>query len=99
MFKYFIVTVTKSKPQNLTVSNVTSRSITITWLAPIDGEDGITNYNLFYSHDNNTFVKLLANTYIFTIANLSKYITILKYSKHTILISFFIMENVYFIVF
>lgn len=65
--------VTKSKPQNLTVANVTSRTITITWLAPKDGEDGITNYNLYYSHDNNTYARLLANTHIYTIVNLLPY--------------------------
>lgn len=86
IYIYKIVTVTKSKPQNLTVANVTSRSITITWLAPKDGEDGITNYNLYYSYDNNTYARLLANTHIHTIVNLSKYISILKYFKHTILI-------------
>ncbi|XP_060857050.1 tyrosine-protein phosphatase 99A-like [Metopolophium dirhodum] len=65
--------VTKSKPQNLTVANVTSRTITITWLAPKDGEDRITNYNLYYSHDNNTYARLLANTHIYTIVNLIPY--------------------------
>jgi len=79
---YFIITVTKSKPQNLTVTNVTSRSITITWLAPKDGEDGITNYNLYYSYDNNTYAKLLAYIHTYTIVDLSKYksfFIVLKY--------------------
>lgn len=70
---YFIITVTKTKPQNLTVTNVTSRSITITWLAPKDGENGITNYSLYYSYDNNTYAKLLAYIHTLTISDLSKY--------------------------
>ncbi|KAL5237711.1 hypothetical protein ACI65C_005121 [Semiaphis heraclei] len=73
--------ITKSKPQNLTVANVTSRSITITWLAPKDGEDGITNYTLYYSDDNNTYAKLLANTHIYTITDL---IPFTKYQVHVV---------------
>jgi len=65
---------TISKPQNLTVANVTSRSITITWLAPKDGEDAVTNYSLYYTHthDNVTYAKQLANTHVYTILDLSK---------------------------
>ncbi|XP_060848489.1 tyrosine-protein phosphatase 99A-like isoform X2 [Rhopalosiphum padi] len=73
--------VTKSKPQNLTVTNVTSRSITVTWLAPKDGEDGITNYNLYYSYDNNTYAKLLTYTHIYTIVDLKPFT---EYQVHVV---------------
>jgi len=76
----FIV-ITISKPQNLSVANVTSRSITLTWLAPKDGKDVVTNYTLNYQiandHldndlDNNLYAKQLGNIYNCTITNLSK---------------------------
>lgn len=71
MFLFFPVE-NISKPQNFSVANVTSRSITITWLAPKDGESAVTNYSLYYSHDNITYARTLANTHIYTILDLSK---------------------------
>lgn len=67
----FVVT-TISKPQNLSVANVTSRSITLTWLAPKDGKDAVTNYTVTFAINNDTYVKLLGNIYNCTITNLSK---------------------------
>lgn len=64
--------ITISKPQNLSVTNVTSRSITITWLGPKDGEDAVTNYSLYYSYEKITYAKTLANTHVYTIVDLSK---------------------------
>lgn len=75
IFTFFflcIVLTTIGKPQNLSVTNVTSRSITITWLAPNDGKDAVTNYSLYYSHDNDTYAKTIENTHIYTIVDLSK---------------------------
>lgn len=71
-YTFMFLVVSISKPQNFSVDNVTSRSITITWLAPKDGEDAVTNYSLYYSCDNNTYAKILPNTHIFTIPELSK---------------------------
>ncbi|XP_050425716.1 tyrosine-protein phosphatase 99A-like isoform X2 [Adelges cooleyi] len=67
-----------SKPQNLTVVNVTSRSIQIAWEAPKDGADTVTGYSLYYTHDNNTYTKKLQNVHQHTIIDLK------PYTKYTI---------------
>lgn len=66
--------ITISKPQNLSVTNVTSRSITITWLAPNDGTVAVTNYSLYFTNgnNNNTYIKPLANVNTYTIPDLGK---------------------------
>lgn len=64
--------ITISKPQNLSVVNVTSRSITITWLAPSDGLAAVTNYSLYFTNGNSTYIKPLANVNMFTISDLGK---------------------------
>lgn len=76
----FLFTVLKSevkttigKPQNLSVANVTSRTITLTWLAPNVGKDSVTyNYSIFYYDGNTTFVRAIPNIHIYTIENLRK---------------------------
>ncbi|XP_050529744.1 tyrosine-protein phosphatase 99A-like isoform X3 [Daktulosphaira vitifoliae] len=62
-----------SKPQNLTVVNVTSRSIQLTWEAPQDGADTVTGYSLYYTHDNNTYAKNLPNIHQHTIIDLKPF--------------------------
>lgn len=64
--------ITISKPQNLSVVNVTSQTITVTWLAPNDGTGAVTNYSLYYSNGNSTYIKQLGNVNIFTIPKLGK---------------------------
>lgn len=75
----FTVKTIITKPQNFSVANVTSRSITVTWLVPNYGKDAVDCYNLVIEEANDTFFKRLPNTgpntmYNYTISNLSKLI-------------------------
>lgn len=65
------IAITISKPQNFSVSNVKSRSMTISWVAPKDGKDMVTHYSLYYSDGNNTYTRTISNT-PYTILNLGK---------------------------
>lgn len=67
-----------SKPLNLTVLDVTSRSITMSWLPPKNQNGAITGYHVFHKHDNQTEVEIVKRNSIdsiirYEIPKLSKY--------------------------
>lgn len=67
-----------SKPLNLTVLDVTSSSITMSWLPPKNQNGAIAGYHVFHIHENQTGVEIVkrnaADSVIrFELPKLSKY--------------------------
>lgn len=51
-----------SKPQNLTVLDVSSTSITMSWHPPKNQNGAIAGYHVFHIHDNQTGVEIVKNS-------------------------------------
>ncbi|KAH8419235.1 hypothetical protein KR222_011240, partial [Zaprionus bogoriensis] len=51
-----------SKPQNLTVLDVSSTSITMSWHPPRNQNGAIAGYHVFHIHDNQTGVEIVKNS-------------------------------------
>ena len=82
-FKFLILSV-PSKPLNLTVLDVTDKTITMSWHPPKNQNGAIAGYHVFHIHDNQTGVEIVKNTrnsaeniITFILPNLSKYYFIL----------------------
>ncbi|CAD6992564.1 unnamed protein product [Ceratitis capitata] len=56
------ILVLPSKPLNLTVLNVTSTSITMSWYPPKNQNGAIAGYHVFHIHENQTGVEIMKNS-------------------------------------
>ncbi|XP_054082198.1 tyrosine-protein phosphatase 99A isoform X2 [Zeugodacus cucurbitae] len=83
-----------SKPLNLTVLNVTSTSITMSWYPPKNQNGAIAGYHVFHIHDNQTGVEIMKNSrnsqdslIIFELPNLK------PYTDYRVIVQAFTMKN------
>ncbi|XP_039948080.1 tyrosine-protein phosphatase 99A isoform X2 [Bactrocera tryoni] len=83
-----------SKPLNLTVLNVTSTSITMSWYPPKNQNGAIAGYHVFHIHDNQTGVEIMKNSrnsqdslIIFELPNLK------PFTDYRVIVQAFTMKN------
>ncbi|XP_067618842.1 tyrosine-protein phosphatase 99A isoform X2 [Eurosta solidaginis] len=83
-----------SKPLNLTVLNVTSTSITMSWYPPKNQNGAIAGYHVFHIHENQTGVEIMKNSrnsqdsiIIFELPNLK------PFTDYRVIVQAFTMKN------
>ncbi|XP_017484305.1 PREDICTED: tyrosine-protein phosphatase 99A-like, partial [Rhagoletis zephyria] len=83
-----------SKPLNLTVLNVTSSSITMSWYPPKNQNGAIAGYHVFHIHENQTGVEIMKNSrnsldtiIIFELPNLK------PFTDYRVIVQAFTMKN------
>jgi len=59
---YLLFFAVPSKPQNLTILDVSANSITMSWHPPKNQNGAIAGYHVFHIHDNQTGVEIVKNS-------------------------------------